>query len=78
MRTEWSPARSAASFTRRLPLSLTTPMLLSVNVPVAPPRIFSCSFSFLEMTVPESPLNFRPSSKVATSCVTGVSPSLVS
>ncbi|AVO75547.1 hypothetical protein C6362_11745 [Megasphaera elsdenii DSM 20460] len=48
---------------------LWTAMFLSVRSPWAPPTMSSCSFSFFVMTLSSSPLNFRPSSRVATSCL---------
>ncbi|EEY11166.1 hypothetical protein COI_0191 [Mannheimia haemolytica serotype A2 str. OVINE] len=69
---------SFANLTVKVPLLFTTPILLASESLVAsfsPPVILNVSFSFLVMTLPSSPTNFKPSFKVATSSLTGL-PSL--
>ena len=44
---ELMPVKDSANLTFNAPPSALTPILLSVNVPVAPPRICNCSPNFL-------------------------------
>ena len=44
---ELMPVKDSANLTFNAPPSAITPMLLSVNVPFAPPRICNCSPNFL-------------------------------
>ena len=59
------PVNVLANFTFNVPVpSDTTPILLSDNVPVAPPLTATVSPNFLLIVAPESPSKFKPFSIV--------------